>query len=192
MRIISLPIILGALLLPSELFAQDCPLKVTMDSAEAVSNWRSVNDGVMGGLSSGGPRFEGTHMVFAGVINTDGGGFSSIRAQVAPGAFAGMDGVKFRVKSDGRVYKATFRTDARKGWREVSFQAPLPVGSERDWVDVTVPFNDLKPSVFGRPVRGAKFDPSKVQSIGIILADGQDGPFRLQVESMEVCGAPQS
>lgn len=167
--------------------AEDCPLNVKMDSAETVSMWRSVNDGVMGGLSSGGPRFEDGHMVFEGVINTNGGGFSSVRAQVAPGAFQDMTGLKLRVKSDGRVYKATFRTDARKGWREVSFQAPLPVTSPGEWEDVVVPFSELKASVFGRPVSGAEFDPMKVQSVGIILADGQDGPFRLGVADMAAC-----
>ena len=167
--------------------AQACPLDVKMDSAEAVSMWRSVNDGVMGGLSQGGPLFAEGHMVFAGVINTDGGGFSSVRAQVAPGAFKGMTALKFRVKSDGRIYKATFRTDAKYGWREVSFQAPLPVTTPGEWEDVVIPFSKLTPSVFGRPVRGAEFSPQKVQSVGIILADGQDGPFKLGVAQMAAC-----
>ena len=167
--------------------AQTCPLDVKMDSAEAVSMWRSVNDGVMGGLSSGGPRFAEGHMVFAGVINTNGGGFSSVRAQVAPSAFKDMTALKFRVKSDGRIYKATFRTDARYGWRDVSFQAPLPVTTPGEWEDVVIPFLKLTPSVFGRPVRGAEFNPQKVQSVGIILADGQDGPFILGVAQMAAC-----
>ena len=174
--------------MPNVAAAASCPLDVKMDTAEAVSMWRSVNDGVMGGLSSGGPRFETDHMVFAGVINTNGGGFSSLRAQVVQGAFKDMTALKLRVKSDGRTYKATFRTDARYGWREVSFQAPLPVKTPGEWEDVVIPFSVLKPSVFGRPVRGATFDPLKVQSVGIILADGQDGPFRLGVAQMAACG----
>ena len=173
--------------MPNLASADACPLNIAMDSAETVSMWRSVNDGVMGGLSSGGPSFAKDHMVFKGVINTDGGGFSSIRARVAPKAFADMDGLKLRVKSDGRIYKATFRTDARYGWREVSFQAPLPVTVPGEWEDVTVRFSDLTASIFGRPVRGAAFDPQKVQSVGIILADGQDGPFELGVAEMSAC-----
>lgn len=173
--------------MPQSVLAQACPLTVKMDTAKAVSMWRSVNDGVMGGRSSGGPRFAENHMIFAGVINTNGGGFSSIRAQVSPGAFENMDALKLRVKSDGRLYKATFRTDVRKGWREVSFQAPLAVTALGEWEDVVIPFSKLKASVFGRPVRGAKFDPQKIQSVGIILADGQDGPFTLGVAEMSAC-----
>jgi hypothetical protein len=187
MRYLISLIFVGALFMPNIASAEACPLNIKMESVETVSMWRSVNDGVMGGLSSGGPRFAKDHMVFKGVINTDGGGFSSIRARVAPNAFADMDGLKLRVKSDGRIYKATFRTDARRGWREVSFQAPLPVKSAGEWEDVFVPFSDLTASVFGRPVRGAQFDPLKIQSVGIILADGQDGPFQLGVSEMAAC-----
>ena len=180
-------IFVGTLLMPNLAAAADCPLNIKMESAETVSMWRSVNDGVMGGLSSGGPSFEKDHMVFKGVINTDGGGFSSIRAQVAPNAFTNMSGLKLRVKSDGRIYKATFRTNARYGWREFSFQASLPVKASGEWEDVIVRFSDLRASIFGRPVRGAEFDPEKVQSVGIILADGQNGPFELSVAEMSAC-----
>lgn len=164
-------------------------MKMEMNAPDNVTIWRSVNDGVMGGLSSGGPRFEDGHMVFSGVINTNGGGFSSIRASIRQGSLANAKGLKFRVKSDGRAYKATIRTDARYGWREVSFQAPISVKSKDEWVDVIVPFSELKASVFGRPVQGAQFDPAMIQSIGIILADGQDGPFRLGVEYVAACSA---
>lgn len=166
---------------------ETCRMKMTMDTPESVKQWRAVNDGVMGGLSSGGPKFHEGHMVFEGVINKNGGGFSSIRARVVPGILAGERALKFRIKSDGRAYKATLRTDAQMGWREVSFQAPLSAAAPGEWDEVIVPFARLKASVFGRPVRGAEFDSARVQSIGIILADGQDGPFRLEVAQIVSC-----
>ncbi len=162
-------------------------MKMLMNTAENVALWRSVNDGVMGGLSSGGPRFNGEHMVFEGVINTKGGGFSSIRAQVPSDAFVDMTVLKLRVKTAGRIYKVTLRTDARYGRRDISFQAPLPVTTQGEWVDVIVPFSELVPSVFGRPIDRVEFNPDMVKSVGIILADGQDGPFRLDVEAIDVC-----
>lgn len=165
----------------------NCPMKMEMNTADAVYNWRSVNDGIMGGLSSGGPSFEDGHMIFSGVINTNGGGFSSVRANIRENSLANAMGLKFRVKSDGRAYKVTIRTNARYGWREVSFQAPIAAEKQGEWTDVIVPFSDLKPSVFGRPIRGAEFDPAMINSIGIILADGRDGPFKLGVEYVAAC-----
>lgn len=171
----------------SAAFAESCPVKMSMNTAQDVSNWRAVNDGVMGGLSSGGPSFQNGHMVFAGVINTNGGGFSSVRTPVAPGALADMTALKLRVKSDGRAYKVTLRTDARYGWRDVSFQTEITAKPKGQWGEVIVPFSDLKATVFGRRVRGAKFNSAKVQSIGIIIADGRDGPFQLDVDHLQAC-----
>jgi monofunctional biosynthetic peptidoglycan transglycosylase len=152
-------------------------------------DWRAVNDGVMGGLSSGGPKFENDHMVFSGTINTNGGGFSSVRAPMQLGELKDADSLRLNVKSDGRAYRVTFRTDARYGWRQISFQAPIPATPKGEWAEVTVPLDNLRASVFGRPIRGAEFNKNKVEEIGIILADGRDGPFSLTVDWIKGCAS---
>lgn len=165
--------------------SEDLSVKMNFDNAETSANWRAVNDGVMGGLSSGGPVFENGHMVFKGNINTDGGGFSSVRTDVTPGQFSGVSGLSLRVKSDGRTYKVTLRTDERYRMRPVSFQAEIPQTPANEWSSVNVSFADLEASVFGRAVDGAKFDKSDIEELGIILADGKDGPFRLEIDWIE-------
>ena len=162
-------------------------MKMTLNTVDDVKAWRSVNDGVMGGRSSGGVKFSENHMVFEGVINTNGGGFSSIRRQVDSNALAQASALKFLVNSDGRTYKATIRTNAAFGWRQVSFQAPLPVTTPGQWEEVFVPYDKLIPSIFGRPVKGVKFESAKIQSIGIIIADGRDGPFALAMKEISTC-----
>lgn len=149
--------------------------------------WRAVNDGVMGGLSSGSPYFQDGIMIFRGVINTNGGGFSSVRSPVEEGALKEADGVKVRLRSDGRAYKLTFRSDAVWRGRRISFQAPLPTTTAGEWAEVVVPFSALRGSLFGRPVSGAKFNKEAVTELGFILADGQDGPFRLDVDWIASC-----
>lgn len=158
--------------------------KQIFETQQSLDPWRAVNDGVMGGKSSGGPQFKDGHMVFSGVINTDGGGFSSIRTQVDPGTLSGTTGMALRVRSDGRQYKLTFRTDVTHRFRQVSFQAPLAGTTTGDWSDITVNYADLKPSVFGRPLSDKVFDPNEVREMGIIIADGKDGPFELHIESL--------
>lgn len=151
--------------------------------------WRAVNDGVMGGLSSGGPSFETGNMIFEGVINTNGGGFSSVRSFVQDGALAKATSVKLRLRSDGRDYKLTFRTNVAWRGRRISFQAPIPQTKAGEWTEVTVLFSDLRGSIFGRSVRGAEFNRSEVSEMGIILADGKDGPFKLEVDWIADCPA---
>jgi len=164
-----------------------CQMDMSFDTLQAVSEWASVNDSVMGGLSSGGPRFEAGHMVFEGVINTNGGGFSSIRREVERGELDAIDALTLRVKSDGRAYRLRFRTDARYRGRAISFQADIPQTPIGEWAEVTVPLEGLRASLFGRPIANARFDKSKVWEMGFIIADGQDGPFRLDVDWIKNC-----
>ncbi len=162
-------------------------MEIDFKAAETAQKWRSVNDGVMGGLSSGGADFSLGHMKFSGVINTKGGGFSSIRANMQPGALSDTQGLKLRIKSDGRGYNVTFRTNAKYGWRRISFQTPIKTQSSGDWETIEVSYDNLKASIFGRTIRGATFDKSEVVEIGIILADGKDGPFSLEIDTIKAC-----
>ena len=167
-----------------------CPMKIEINENNGPDIWRAINDGVMGGKSSGGPEFTDKAMIFKGVINTNGGGFSSIRADAEPGSMADYDGIRLSVKSDGRQYKMTFRTDETHRWRRVSFQGEIPLTAPGEWSDVYVAFDDLKASLFGRSLRGKNFDKNNIREIGIILADGKDGPFELQVNQIAFCRQP--
>lgn len=162
-------------------------MDMRFQTQQAVDAWRVINDGVMGGRSSGGPKFENGVMVFEGIINTNGGGFSSMRLDVEAGLLSQAEALSLRVKSDGRAYRMSFRTDARHRGRPISFQALIPATARGEWVDVSVPLHGLRASLFGRPVSGASFDKSKVWEMGFIIADGQDGPFRLEIESLKAC-----
>jgi hypothetical protein len=172
----------------------EAPMMIRFDTAEAVMPWRAVNDGVMGGLSSGGPRFDAgaQALVFSGTINTNGGGFSSIRYPMTPGALSEADGMRLRVKSDGRAYRLTFRTSQRWRGRSVSWQIPIPRTEAGEWADVTAPFDQAQASIFGRRVRAGTFNPTDVREMGIILADGRDGPFRLDVAEISAATAPKN
>ena len=73
--------------------------------------WRTVLDGVMGGRSTGSFEVEAGRMAFTGVLNTNGGGFSSVRR---PGrdlklGQPGEQGIHLRVRGDGRKYTLRLR-----------------------------------------------------------------------------------
>lgn len=165
----------------------DCSALAVFDSPEAVDAWRAVNDNVMGGRSSGGPQYRDGELVFSGSINTDGGGFSSIRAPLASGALAGVDGLKLTIRSDGRGYRLTLRSDVQYRGVDVAYRAEIAVARPGEWSDSVVLFDDLEPSVRGRSVPAPAFDPAKAASIGIIISDGEDGPFELAVRSIHTC-----
>jgi hypothetical protein len=164
-----------------------CKPLAVFDSPAAVADWSAVNDNVMGGRSSGGARYLDGALIFSGKTNTDGGGFSSIRAALQPGELAAANGLKLRVRSDGRLYQVTLRTDLRYRGMPVAFRAEIDAPEEGKWTDSVVSFDTLVPTVFGRPVSGASFEAEKATTIGFIINDGKDGAFELAIRSIHAC-----
>lgn len=148
------------------------------DGSDA-ADWFVVNDGVMGGDSRGRLETEGGALVFTGELVTEGGGFTS--ARVERGAdLSAFDGLEARVRGGGRTFELEVNDATRNRQREVSRRAPFPTTA--DWRTVRVGFADLDATAFGEPVDAGPLDRAGVESFGFFIADGQDGPFRLEVD----------
>ena len=141
--------------------------------------WRGINDGVMGGVSTGAMTLENGHAAFRGRVSFDNnGGFASIRSRPAPHDLGGFDGLLIRVRGDGKRYGLRLRTaDTFDG---VSYQASLapPVG---EWREIRLPFSEFRPVFRGRVVPGQPpLDPARIRTLGVIIAR-QEGPFMLEI-----------
>lgn len=171
------------------MFADDreCSVITDFKSSETNLKWRTVNDTVMGGRSSSSVQFADGKMLFKGEINTNGGGFTSIRFPLNIADLSDYSIIQLNLKSDARFYKLTFVSDARYRGRRVSFQGDIPLTPKGELTKVNVSLDNLQASLFGRKLRGIKFNKDKVVTMGIILADGVDGPFELEVESIMAC-----
>lgn len=143
------------------------------------STWDIQNDGVMGGDSKGTFSIEDGHLRFSGTTVTEGGGFSSV---LAGGTLdlSGKAGVELRVRGDGREYEVAFHDGTRDRGREVWRRAPFATSD--DWTTVRVPFSDLNTTAHGEPVDVGPLDKSAVGLFGFYIMDGEDGPFRLEVD----------
>ncbi|MEM1127502.1 MAG: CIA30 family protein [Bacteroidota bacterium] len=143
--------------------------------------WQVVNDGVMGGLSEGYFTVEDGVLTFTGTLVTQGGGFTSVRI-ARPINLEGYDGVELRVRGGGRTFEVQVDDNARYRGRFVSRRAPF--APQADWTVVRVPFSALRTSIFGRPVNAPPIDLARVTGFGLFILDGQDGPFRLEVDAL--------
>lgn len=138
--------------------ASSCMMNLSMQDQAEVSNWRTVLDGVMGGRSTGNRFAQDGHMVFKGRINTNGGGFSSIRRSMSRVDMTGAKALKLRIKQDGRNYRLTFRTNARLRGRSISYQLAIPQTNVGEWAEVTLPLTGFRTSIFGRAVSAPSFE----------------------------------
>lgn len=150
-------------------------------SPEAVAAWQVVGDPVMGGVSRGAVRWEtGTGMVFEGEVSTDfGGGFASIELPVGMGACAGSHGLELEVEGQGHAWRIRVKeADMRPGeaWR-----APFQTENGRR-TRIHVPFSEFVRTIRGRQLEDqGTLQPARIDRIGLLIADGHTGPFRLTV-----------
>ncbi|MFN0097733.1 MAG: CIA30 family protein [Gemmatimonadaceae bacterium] len=172
---------------PSTRTAPGSPMPVSLfafDRADE-AEWFVVNDGVMGGRSSGFVAVEEGALRFTGTLVTQGGGFTSVRASRGV-ALTGELGLELRVRGSGRQFEVELDDGLRAYGRNVSRRAPFPTSKE--WTVVRVPFNVLRNTIFGREVNAPAIDLSRIRGVGIYIADGQDGPFRLEVDYIRSYG----
>lgn len=157
------------------------------DSDRANQRWRVVNDDVMGGQSLGGLSFDAGILIFEGEINTDGGGFSSLRLPLEPHALDRYDRIELRARPDGRDYIVTLDDDPASRNRRVSHRAPIEFAGPREWQTVSVPFDDFFPAIFGKPIDDLPLRKDLATRLGLMISDGADGPFRLEVDWIDLC-----
>ena len=148
------------------------------EGADAAT-WSVENDGVMGGDSQGFVEVADGTLVFTGEVVTQGGGFTSVRAE-AGADLSDYDGIELRVRGGGRTFDLDVDDGTRHRGREVNRQASFPTTG--DWQTVRVPFDGLETTAHGEPVSVDALDRADVRTLGIYIADGIDGPFRLEVD----------
>ena len=162
--------------------------------------WFRLDDGVMGGQSETLHRSlkECESLDFCGTINTDGGGFCSIRANLNEPLPPYTKALKIQYTGDGKTYKLLL-SDGTRGSRTPSWQADVPTTPQKKETQ-TIILESFKPSMGPRPApAGLQFNANEMQEIGIMLSlklsDGSPNPvktfgqgifpFSLKVHSIE-------
>lgn len=152
------------------------------DFSQGNSIWPQINDGVMGGLSSGQMVAAEGYATFQGDVSFDNnGGFSSVRSRPVIHDLSAFEGLVLRVCGDGKRYGFRLKTDA--SFDGVSYQVEItpPAG---EWIEIDIPFGDFVPVYRGRVVRGHPLlDPSRIATFGLLISR-QEGPFKIDIEAI--------
>lgn len=161
---------------------------VIIDFRDGTAGWRSIDDGVMGGLSRSRLRAtaDGTALFEGEVSLENNGGFASVRASLGPIDWSDFEGLAVRTRGDGREYEIRLRTHA--GFDGVAYSAPLrPAAGE--WQVVTISFSAFVPTFRGRrPVGVPPLDTREIRQVGFLIGAKQSGPFSLEIASVSPYG----
>ena len=157
-----------------------------------------INDEVMGGKSVSSLAVSGGGLVFAGEINTNGGGFCSCRTLGDDGPLglpAEVTALLIDATGDGKRHKLTLHTADSWAMSVPTWAADfVPVAGRR--ATHRLPLSTFVPTIRGRVVKGISLDPTAVTGLGFSLslysADGEPnpqfgpGPFSLQAHGVRV------
>ena len=169
---------------PAEAPAQERTVRTLMsfDNGPQEARWVAVNDGVMGGRSSGGPTVADGRLEFSGTLSlANNGGFSSVRSVGRNFDLSDASHIVLRVRGDGRRYQLRLATDARYRGMPISYGAEFDT-TAGEWTEVRLPLAALRPTVRGSTLQGPPLDPSNVGEIGLLSADKREGAFTLLVD----------
>lgn len=148
--------------------------------------WVAVNDGVMGGVSSGTTAIsDAGYLRFVGRVRLENnGGFASARSArlgaTELGALAVGKEIVARVRGDGRRYQLTMR--GTRAWFWATIEPP-----PGEWVELHLPFASFTPhSRFGDVLETGTYNGEPIDSVGVLIYNKRAESFRFDVAWLEV------
>lgn len=162
----------------------------SFEKPDSADNWGSVNDGVMGGVSTGSAeRTDRQTLRFTGNLSLENnGGFASIRMAPRDLKLGNAAGIIVKARGDGRTYWVGLRTARQFG--ASSYRAFITPATDA-FSETFIPFTDFNLEAFGRDVGGPPLDPAAIRSIGFTIADKKPGAFELEIESIQAVLEPE-
>ena len=154
-------------------------------------DWRIVNDGVMGGLSSSKLELiEDGKALFSGYVSLENnGGFASVRGLLGEKDASGIDKILIRVKGDGKKYDLRIRTN--RNFDGISYRVPFKTEKDK-WTTHEFFLSDFIPSFRGRKLKNRPLlTASEIRQVGILIADKQVGKFELVIDQIKGVNSSQ-
>ncbi|WP_367278090.1 CIA30 family protein [uncultured Algibacter sp.] len=109
-----------------------------------ISDWRIVDDIVMGGKSHSSFNLsnEGYGVFYGNVSLENNGGFSMIQYKFEPKYVSDYTKICLRLKGDGKTYQFRVKSDTNDKHSYV-----IPFETSGEWQIIKIPFNSLHPAL---------------------------------------------
>ncbi|MFK7806641.1 MAG: CIA30 family protein [Saprospiraceae bacterium] len=148
-----------------------------------LTNWRIVDDVVMGGRSDGNFKInEEGHGLFQGKVSLENnGGFSSVRYRFDKINLKGHTKIVIRVKGDGKRYQFRVKDEFNNYYSYITyFTAP------EEWQEIELPLADMYPSFRGRKLDFGNFAEDHITELAILIGNKEPQEFELLIDKIEL------
>ena len=143
-----------------------------------ISNWRLINDVVMGGGSTS--KFYLNNVgqgVFTGTVSLkNNGGFSFLQYRFDEINIKGFKKISIKLKGDGKEYQ--FRVKSNK-YNQESYKTVFK--TTKEWQTIEILLSELQPIFRGQKLNIPNFSSDKLEEIGFLIANKINEQFRLIV-----------
>ncbi|NNE32303.1 MAG: CIA30 family protein [Winogradskyella sp.] len=146
-----------------------------------ISNWKIVDDGVMGGKSYGNFALNRDgHGIFTGNISLkNNGGFSSVHYYFDRLNTKDFSKFIIRIKGDGKPYQ--FRVKDKQDTRHSYVYKFTTTGN---WQTVTIPFSEMQPSFRGYKMTIPNFNGAFMEEVAFLIGNKKEEQFELLINSI--------
>lgn len=146
-----------------------------------IGQWVTANDDAIGGISESEISLhqEGFCRFSGNICLEHYGGYASIRTKPLEHSLEGYSGVIFLARGDGKKYR--FKIASDNLFEGISHQADFLTVRDK-WHEYRLSFEDLKATLRGQVLLGVPpISSGIIRQIGFLIADGQEGPFSLDI-----------
>ena len=160
---------------------------VDLDDAGEVAAWTTVNDPVMGGMSTSRVTFGDAGLVFSGNVSLENnGGFASARSPLNPEVgrrATGAKSLRVHALGDGKTYLLKVGIEGQP-WSYVQ-RFPTQAAVQRIYDLPIGGFTPVGMRLDPEPSAPRNLDPSTIDQVAVYILDEQQGPIELSVSAID-------
>jgi len=146
-----------------------------------LSQWRTVNDDVMGGISDS--KFYLNQLgnaVFEGNVSLENnGGFAMVMYNFETKNVKTYKKAVIKVKGDGKKYQFRLKSDSSDYFSYITH-----FNTTGDWQDIIIDLNELYPSYRGRKLDKTNYSPNQVEQIAFLIGNKKEQNFKLEIDKI--------
>jgi NADH dehydrogenase [ubiquinone] 1 alpha subcomplex assembly factor 1 len=157
------------------------PLIFDFNKSSGIEGWKVVDDGVMGGTSSGNFYLSPKgHGVFEGNVSLENnGGFSSVRYNFSRKEIKEYSAISIRLKGDSKRYQFRLKANSGDYYSYISY-----FQTSGEWQNIEIDLKDLYPSFRGRKLDQPNFGDDHIEKIAFLIANKREEKFSLLLDKI--------
>ena len=151
------------------------------NSKSNISNWRILDDVVMGGRSDG--HFiinKAGNGLFHGKVSLENnGGFSMVQYRFDTKDVSNYSKVFIKLKGDGKTYQFRVKSESNDSHSYIS-----SFETTGEWQTIEVPFNTMSPAFRGSNFTIGNYTGKQMELIAFLIGNKKAESFKLEIDSI--------